>query len=280
MWNKEELEEVVKRSTNKSDVLRNMGLNIAGGNFNTLNKYLKMWDISTEHFCRPAPSGGHIEMELEDMLVEHSTTNRRTVKNRLLKEKLLIYECNNCGISEWDGKDISLHLDHINGICDDNRVENLRLLCPNCHSQTPTYGGKNVKDRIAKIKCTECDNTVSRDNKSGKCYDCYLKRGKSVKLKKYGTVKNTKECKCGNTIQVTSSMCIPCYKVENASNIKPPKDQLIEDLATMTWTNVGKKYGVSDNSVRKWAVGYGIGKDRKKIKETYESRLTTSEKEL
>ena len=67
------------------------------------------------------------------------------LKERLVKEKYLEYKCAECGITEWNGKPLSLHLDHINGINNDHRIENLRFLCPNCHSQTNTYAGKNKK---------------------------------------------------------------------------------------------------------------------------------------
>lgn len=68
---------------------------------------------------------------------------RASVKKRILEENLLEYKCDICGIFKWNSKPISLHLDHINGINSDHKLENLRFLCPNCHSQTNTYTGKN-----------------------------------------------------------------------------------------------------------------------------------------
>ncbi len=65
------------------------------------------------------------------------------MKERLLREGLLRTECEQCGLSEWRGKPLSVHIDHINGVKDDHRLENLRMLCPNCHSQTDTYGARN-----------------------------------------------------------------------------------------------------------------------------------------
>lgn len=70
--------------------------------------------------------------------------NRWDIRRRLLDEGLLRYECYECGISHWFGEKLPLHLDHINGSARDNRIENLRMLCPNCHSQTATFGGRNV----------------------------------------------------------------------------------------------------------------------------------------
>jgi 5-methylcytosine-specific restriction endonuclease McrA len=81
------------------------------------------------------------------MLTEKSPHARYPLRSRLLNNNILKNECYICGISEWLGKPLSLDLDHINGISDDNRLENLRMLCPNCHSQTETYRGRNKKLR-------------------------------------------------------------------------------------------------------------------------------------
>jgi len=71
-----------------------------------------------------------------------SNKTRSKIRTEIIKNELLPYKCNECGISEWKGKSLSLHLDHTNGINNDNRIDNLRFLCPNCHSQTDTYCGK------------------------------------------------------------------------------------------------------------------------------------------
>ena len=75
------------------------------------------------------------------------STSRKAVKARLLDAGLLQNVCQTCGLREWLGKPIALHIDHINGIRNDHRLENLRMLCPNCHSQTETYAGRNVRRR-------------------------------------------------------------------------------------------------------------------------------------
>ena len=73
--------------------------------------------------------------------------NRHHVKIRLLRAGLLKNECSKCGLTDWLGEQLNMHIDHINGVRDDHRLENLRMLCPNCHSQTETYGGRNMKRR-------------------------------------------------------------------------------------------------------------------------------------
>lgn len=83
------------------------------------------------------------QIPLEALLA--TSKSRKAVKARLLEAGLLQNICQMCGLREWQAKPLTMHIDHINGNPDDHRLENLRMLCPNCHSQTPTYGGRNVK---------------------------------------------------------------------------------------------------------------------------------------
>jgi hypothetical protein len=83
-------------------------------------------------------------MPIEELLLD-PRRHRKHIKARLLNAGLLMNTCQLCGLADWRGKPLNMHLDHVNGVNDDNRLENLRMLCPNCHSQTPTYGGRNVK---------------------------------------------------------------------------------------------------------------------------------------
>jgi 5-methylcytosine-specific restriction endonuclease McrA len=78
----------------------------------------------------------------EDIFHKNSVYDRKDLKRKIIKEGILEYKCSMCGIFEWMDKPLSLQLDHINGINNDNRIENLRFLCPNCHTQTPTWGFK------------------------------------------------------------------------------------------------------------------------------------------
>jgi len=93
------------------------------------------------------PSG----MPIGDLLGKHAR-NRSNLKMRLLKAGLLVSRCQSCGITGWRGKLLTIHLDHINGDKNDNRLENLRMLCPNCHSQTPTFSGRNVRRPASELK--------------------------------------------------------------------------------------------------------------------------------
>jgi 5-methylcytosine-specific restriction endonuclease McrA len=85
---------------------------------------------------------------LETWLVEHSGVNRQHLKKRLIAAGLKEDRCEECGLTEWRGRRLSLELHHRNGVRDDNRIENLAILCPNCHSQTDTFGGRNAKAMV------------------------------------------------------------------------------------------------------------------------------------
>jgi len=158
-------------------------------------------------------------LELEAILTINSDYSRRRIKTRLIDENLLENQCSICSLSNiWNNKPLSLQLDHINGIRDDNRLENLRLLCPNCHTQTPTFGTRNLKV-------------------SHKCVDCGAKLCKKfTRCKKCSSIQNGL----------------------NARKFEISKEELINLVRQYPMTKVGQILGVSDNAVRKRCLKLGI----------------------
>lgn len=151
-WNKENLILAIEKSNCKSDILRNLNISVKSGNFQTLEKYCKKYEIDIGNLKYINKNGFKEKSSNEQIFILNSTFSRKLVKARIIKYKLIDYKCKIChNTGEWMKEKLSLQLDHINGIDDDNRLTNLRFLCPNCHSQTKTFGSKN-KNNILKNK--------------------------------------------------------------------------------------------------------------------------------
>lgn len=144
-----EFRELIKTSYSYCDCARKLGLSTAGANaYNQLKKRINELNCDISHFSQTkAANIASTKYELQDILIKDSCyTNRTQLKKRILEAHLLEYKCALCGNEGiWNGQPLTLQIDHINGINNDNRLKNLRFLCPNCHSQTETFSGKNIK---------------------------------------------------------------------------------------------------------------------------------------
>lgn len=136
---------IIKTSNSYAEVLRKLNLVPKGGSSSDiLKRRISELGCSIDHFGRNNIVSPNVKYSLDEILIKDSPyQNIARLKIRLIKEGRLEYKCAFCGISEWRNKPLSLQLDHINGKNNDHRIENLRFLCPNCHSQTDTYAGKN-----------------------------------------------------------------------------------------------------------------------------------------
>lgn len=147
----EQAKEAIRSSISLRETLRKLGLAEAGGNYKTIKALVKEHQISTNHwlgqgFLKGKTHTWSTKRSFKDILVENSTyTSTYGLKNRLIKDGLLEHKCYECGLIEWRGQPVPIELEHKNGINTDHRLENLTLLCPNCHAQTSTYRGKNKK---------------------------------------------------------------------------------------------------------------------------------------
>ena len=221
---------IVNNSISYSECLRKLGLETKGGSStDVLKQRIEELHCDITHFH--GNCGKKLIKKLiplEDILIENSTyLATSSLKNRLIKSNLLEYKCYNCGLQDWMGKPISLQLDHINGINNDNRLENLRLLCPNCHSQTNTFSGRNKKKRIHT------------------CVDC-------------GVQIHPSSTRCPK--------CASAYRQNCTVTNKPSKEELLELIKTKSFVEIGRMYNVSDNNIRKWCKKYGIPSTKKELK--------------
>jgi hypothetical protein len=222
----EEFKQIIKDSHSIGEATEKCGIINKGRNYQTIHRRIKIENIDCGHFVsnfdKISRRGKGSLIPLEKVMVENSNYSRKSLKKRLLKLGMLENNCSLCGISPiWNKINLVMILDHINGIFNDNRIENLRLICPNCNSQLDTHCGK--RNRRPKKCCIDCKSELCRTNKGGRCVPCSRKTQKHIR-------------------KIT----------------RPSKELLLQEIKNSSWVAVGEKYGVSDNSIRKWAKAYGL----------------------
>lgn len=218
-WSNEEFKKVVGISKTISEVIFYFGCPTNQGHYNReFHKTVKELQIDISHLIKGAREKSGFKKEAtETILVKGKFKNTKNLKERLIKEGLLKAVCSECNMQPlWNSKELKLHLDHISGDNTDNRIENLRLLCPNCHSQTDTYcGAKGKKEKHAyKYVCKTCG----------------------------GAKKNSK-----------SENCQTCRNKLHDTKITWPNPEIVLQMTKNEgFVVVGKTLGVSDNAVRKF----------------------------
>lgn len=179
-YTKEELIEAWNSSISLRECLRTLKLKPAGGNYKILKDAAEELNLTRNHMSGQAHNKGKTWKRpikpLDEVLVENSPTQSNSLKKRLIHAGLLKAECSSCDLSEWMGQPIPIELDHINGDSSDNRIENLRILCPNCHALTPTYRGRNMNGGVRTAKLTKnslCECGELKQSRSKNCLKCH-----------------------------------------------------------------------------------------------------------
>jgi hypothetical protein len=206
----------------------------AGGNHRTLRRYVEqIWRISTDHFDPDRARNDALQKgqtPLSHILVEASTYSRSHLKSRLFREGLKTRECELCGQGElWCGERISLILDHVNGIADDNRLENLQIVCPNCAATLSTHCGRQNRLERDLRDCLRCGDEF----RPGYTAQRYCSRACAVRRKRNGGPR-------------------PDLRVVR----RPPYAHLVREIGALGYTGTARRYGVSDNAIRKWLGQY------------------------
>ena len=174
-WSDEQLMVAVQESTTFADVMRKLGLQLSAGNYPTLKRAIRRLGLDISHMLGKRHGRGvpPTKISLDKALIEHSTYNPYHLKARLIKEGILSEQCAICKSAPvWLDKPLVLILDHVNGVHDDDRIENLRLLCPNCNSQTETFSRGTRRKKIK--RCSSCNAVISKTSVS--CRSCATKK--------------------------------------------------------------------------------------------------------
>ena len=172
-YSNDQLAVAIRDSISIAQVLRKLGLKAGGGTYDHIQNLIGKLGLDISHMLGQRATLGckrdvRNKRPLEALLVEHLPFPDSSIKNRLVKEGILEYRCHECEITSWRGKALVLQLEHKNGDRYDYRRENLCLLCPNCHSQTDTYTGRNIKTFHfirRTYHCCDCGVEISRYGK-------------------------------------------------------------------------------------------------------------------
>ena len=278
----------VSESYSYSEVCRKIGISPKGGNLKTVKDKIEKLGLDKSHFTgqrwnRGKTSDSHSSIrkkDISEILVENSGWSSSAVRNRLIKEGLKENKCECCGRSEWMGVQIPLELHHINEIHTDNRLENLLILCPNCHALTDSH--TNVEKLSALIEKQEVEgrkfrealverynklksSTISNGNPEPSTSETICSEGAETlhdqpksRMKLQSRICPT----CGNEFQPRNNAqkyCSQeCAHKGNGSK-RPSVFELLEKFEELkSFIQVGNYYGVTDNAVRKWCKLYNI----------------------
>lgn len=223
---------IVKNSFSIAECERKLGYNSYSGGVATLiKKRIQELNIDISHFSKQ-----NSIRNPDNIFIENSTASQKVLRNYYIKGAYSEYKCSECGQEPfWNNKPLTLILDHKNGINNDDRLENLHWVCPNCNQQLETTGSKNRA-----YKNQECKNEKNIQKKY--CLDC------------------------GKEISKNAIRCNACSGKQREIVLPVTRDELKNLIRTSSFTSIGKQYNVSDNAIRKWCDKYNLPRKASEIK--------------
>lgn len=280
-YTQEQFIDAVKNSYSYSNVCRIIGIAPKGGNLKTVKNKIMQLKLDASHFTGSRWNKGKTsentpsikKKDISEILIENSGWNSGQLRQRLIKEGLKEYKCECCGRTEWLGIPIPLELHHINEIHTDNRLENLLILCPNCHTMTDSH--VNIEQLSALVEKQEVEGRkvreilIARFEKATGNPEPSLNTEEGAETRhvqpksKKKQVLEPKYCEyCGKELEGNArrnKYCSQeCAHKANGSK-RPDVLTLLEDFKELkSFVQVDSKYGVTDNAVRKWCRLYGI----------------------
>lgn len=273
-----ELQNIISEASSVSEVLRKLNKADKGGNHTKLVKFLKEHpEINTETLVgrrlKRYNSKGIPKKKLSEILVKNGSGNSNKIKQRLIREGVKEDKCEACGNTEWMGVKIPLDLHHINGDHFDNRLENLIILCPNCHRLTDNHGNKNssidlIFKQIAEQTAEDKMKLLleQEEKRQKEILEDKIRYSKITKLPKKEKVK--KYClQCGKEISGRGEKYCSqeCATIANAK-IYPSKEELLEaSKKYKSMEEMGRYYNITGNGLKKWFNKYKIYEEIKLI---------------
>ncbi len=224
-YSEEEFKQIVQNSKSIKEVIDKLGYATHSGNNNkTVKSRIEKYNIDISHFTTVI---NKIDRNENNIFIQDSTASQATLRRWYIKGNYTPYKCSICGLEPiWQGKELTLILDHINGHNHDDRLENLRWVCPNCNQQLDTTGFTSQKEE--KNYCIDCGKEIT--SRATRCADCAKKQ-----------------------------------KIIPLEEMPVTREELKQLIRTLPFTQIASKYNITDNAVRKWCDKFNLPRTKKEI---------------